>query len=82
MIFPHEAGEGRLGSAESLGRPSMGECHACKINCRHFFGPLVRHLESVVGLGTVKFAEKFLFGHMLRGACQSTDWVVFKKKII
>ena len=37
---------------------------------------MVRHLETMVGLGTVEFAEFFRSGHMLRGIRQSTDRVV------
>ena len=43
---------------------------------------MVRHLETVVGLRTVEFAENFLSGHILRSIRQSTECVVITNIII
>ena len=43
-------------------KPPIGECPASKIEGQHFDRS---DLETIVGLRSIEFAEKFLAGHVL-----------------
>ena len=53
-VFPHEAGKG---STKSLSQSSIDKSPARKVKRQHFNGFLVHHPETVLGLGTVEFAD-------------------------
>ena len=57
QILAHEAWKSRHRSAKALCKSPVGKRCASKIESKHFLWHLVRHLQKMVSLRAVKFAE-------------------------
>ena len=76
QVLTHETWKSRHRSAKTLCKSFIGKSSASKIERKHFHCPLVRHLQTVISLGAIQFAEQWLSGQVLGCVWQSANWLV------
>ena len=76
QVLTYETLKSTHRSAETLGISSVGRGSASKIECKHFCWPLVQHLQTVIRLTKIEFADEKLPSRVLCSVTQGANWMI------